>query len=327
MASVQSVRDPIQRTTGGAARATATRRPAAAAQVTVDLDALFGAAPPAEPAARRVERAPALPARAPARSRSHIAIAGLLIGVAALIALYVQLYSVNTERQNASSRPASMSPSPQAILPASPASAIEPAVAPAPAPTKATIEENPVLRSLLAADRPTPRQPKPATEAIAPVAVSRSPRTEVAPEVPHQGATDLNSPPPAAPVATPAAAAVASPAAAPPGLVTDRTATPAPSPPVAMSEPASAAARPVVLVPVSRPQPAFPQQALRDRVAGRVVARVTVGTDGTVSAVEIESSTPPRVFDRAAVAALRQWRYAPIDRPQQTTIELDFKLE
>jgi protein TonB len=94
-----------------------------------------------------------------------------------------------------------------------------------------------------------------------------------------------------------------------------------------MAEPTPTAARPIVLVPISRPQPAFPQQALRDRVTGRVIARVTVGIDGAVTAVQIESSTPPRVFDRAAVTALRQWRYAPIDQPQQTTIELDFKLE
>jgi protein TonB len=66
---------------------------------------------------------------------------------------------------------------------------------------------------------------------------------------------------------------------------------------------------------------------LREQLSGRVVARLTISTDGSVTDVQIESATPPRIFDRAATAALRQWRYAPIATPQQTTVELDFKLE
>lgn len=334
MPSVQSVRDPIQRTTGGA-RGAATRRPAEAAQLTVDLDALFGAAPvpPAEPSPRRTEQPTPLPARSPAKSRSHIAIAGLLIGVAGLIALYVQLYSLNTERESTALRPASAPSGPQAILSAPVASRGEPVAAPVSEPTKAPIEENPALRSLLAADRQAPRPPRPAAETIGATA-SAPPATALetlrsAPVPSEPVAPSSVAPPPATSTVPPTVTSPAPTEAGTPAPATAAAASiTAPVPQaVALADPTPSTAKPAALVPLSRPQPAFPQQALRDRVAGRVIARITVGTDGAVTAVQIESSTPPRVFDRAAVAALRQWRYAPIDQPQQATIELDFKLE
>jgi protein TonB len=41
--------------------------------------------------------------------------------------------------------------------------------------------------------------------------------------------------------------------------------------------------------------------------------RITVDTDGKVKAVSIVSSNPPGVFDRAALEAVRRWRYQPIE--------------
>ena len=87
----------------------------------------------------------------------------------------------------------------------------------------------------------------------------------------------------------------------------------APPPPVA---PVVAAPPPQPLVRKEykasyRVEPAFPRQAQRDGVSGRVVAHVVVSPSGTVSEVRIIQSQPPRVFDREVQRALSQWRFNP----------------
>jgi len=85
---------------------------------------------------------------------------------------------------------------------------------------------------------------------------------------------------------------------------------------------------PIALRPISRPQPQFPRQALNEGVTrGSVVARVTVATDGRVSAVTIVSSNPPKLFDRAVQNTLAEWRFEPIPRPTTAQVELAFRSE
>ena len=47
----------------------------------------------------------------------------------------------------------------------------------------------------------------------------------------------------------------------------------------------------------------------------RVRLEITVGTDGSVTAARVVDATPPRVFDREALAAVKRWKFAPIDAP------------
>lgn len=120
--------------------------------------------------------------------------------------------------------------------------------------------------------------------------------------------------------------ATAAPAAAPPAPAQNaaQVAAVAPAPP---AEPVETPA-PVVLRPLSRPQPSFPIQALREGVnKGSVVARLSIGTDGRVTDVAIVSSNPPRLFDRATQRALSEWRFEPIPRPTTAQIELAFRAE
>ncbi len=73
--------------------------------------------------------------------------------------------------------------------------------------------------------------------------------------------------------------------------------------------------------------PSYPQRALEQRVAGQVTVQYTVGRSGRTRDVRVISATPPRVFNRAVLEAIRRWRYAPpmlhgkpIDVPVRTMI-------
>ena len=59
--------------------------------------------------------------------------------------------------------------------------------------------------------------------------------------------------------------------------------------------------------------PVYPRDALQKKLSGEVRVRITVDADGKVKAASIISSNPPGVFDRAALEAIRRWRYKPIE--------------
>ncbi|MEJ0099781.1 MAG: energy transducer TonB [Pseudomonadota bacterium] len=58
--------------------------------------------------------------------------------------------------------------------------------------------------------------------------------------------------------------------------------------------------------------PEFPPDALNKLVSGWVELEFTVGTDGGVKDVAVTASEPNRIFDNAASAALRRFRFAPV---------------
>jgi len=64
---------------------------------------------------------------------------------------------------------------------------------------------------------------------------------------------------------------------------------------------------PVLLIKV---EPEYPHIAIVTRTPGRVIVAAVIARDGTVEDAEIVSSTS-RMFDEAALQAVRQWRYAP----------------
>ncbi len=89
--------------------------------------------------------------------------------------------------------------------------------------------------------------------------------------------------------------------------------TPAPAPVEAPPPPKPAhAGLPDV---VSSVQPTYPRDALRDGVSGEVTVAFTVNTDGGVGGVSIVSSNPRRVFDAAAVEAIKKWRFEAPSEP------------
>ncbi len=60
---------------------------------------------------------------------------------------------------------------------------------------------------------------------------------------------------------------------------------------------------------LKRVEPAYPEEAKARRVEGRVGLAAVVDTEGRVIEVEVRESVP--LLDKAAVAAVRQWRYTP----------------
>lgn len=111
-------------------------------------------------------------------------------------------------------------------------------------------------------------------------------------------------PPPLAASAPPAAGAAIS----PPSPAPDREApvaapTPAPSNPIA-----SVIEEPVQVVDVA---PAYPPNAKRQRIEGRVVLEFTITSDGRVEDIEVVGSEPPNIFDREAIRAAQRWRFTP----------------
>lgn len=58
--------------------------------------------------------------------------------------------------------------------------------------------------------------------------------------------------------------------------------------------------------------PDYPANALQQRVTGSVMVEFIVDTKGETRDIHVVESTPPQVFDRAAIDAIRRWRYAPM---------------
>jgi protein TonB len=58
--------------------------------------------------------------------------------------------------------------------------------------------------------------------------------------------------------------------------------------------------------------PEYPASALKQGVNGDVRLRITIDAQGRVSDAVVVQSTPPQVFDAAAIAAARKWRFKPL---------------
>lgn len=78
------------------------------------------------------------------------------------------------------------------------------------------------------------------------------------------------------------------------------------------------------LRPISMAQPRYPAAALRARQSGQVQVEFTVAPDGSVSSARVVSAEPDRVFDREAVAAVKRWRFQPVDSPVTTRRTIAF---
>lgn len=79
------------------------------------------------------------------------------------------------------------------------------------------------------------------------------------------------------------------------------------------------------LVPVSRIDPEFPREAISAGAdAGKVRAKMTIDASGEVSRVEIIEANPRRIFDRAVVKTLSQWKFSPGSDNRSMEIDVNF---
>lgn len=136
---------------------------------------------------------------------------------------------------------------------------------------------------------------------------------------------------------------------APPTPVAD-----APPKPAAVAEPVATSVQPPVTAPIDREVPQtkqvvstgpvqaasmprtkevaaqYPRQALLSAIEGWVELEFTISPEGVPTDIAVKASQPRRTFDRAAVEALRQWRFQPIVRDgapvaQPAVLRMTFK--
>ena len=142
---------------------------------------------------------------------------------------------------------------------------------------------------------PAPSVPKPPT-----------PKPPVAkPTPPAKVAVKEPTPTPvvASEQAAPATPTVA--AAAPPAAASAPAAPATPAPAAAVSAPRFSAAY------LNNPPPTYPPLARRMGDEGRVMLRVYVTPEGTAGEVRVHTSSGSSLFDEAALAAVKQWRFVP----------------
>lgn len=104
-----------------------------------------------------------------------------------------------------------------------------------------------------------------------------------------------------------------------------------PAPPPPMPPAATANADHAIPRPLDTPAPRYPQEALRRGISGTVRVRVVVAADGSVDRLELAQASGNRYLDRAALEAVRRWRFQPATRNGQpvaaeVTVPIDFNL-
>ena len=124
---------------------------------------------------------------------------------------------------------------------------------------------------------------------------------------------DAARPPPAAASAAAQGSAARTPAdtrvAAVPALSASTSATPAPLPRM-----------------LKDAAPRYPMVALNRRIEGNVQVSFTIGADGSVSGARAVSSQPAKIFDKAALTAVSQWRFEATGKSVTTTRTVNFNL-
>ena len=77
---------------------------------------------------------------------------------------------------------------------------------------------------------------------------------------------------------------------------------------------------------VTKVEPEFPREALQAGAErGAVRARLTLDAAGNVTQVDVVEAVPRRVFDRAVVRALSQWKYNEGAAGRLVEVEVAFK--
>jgi protein TonB len=109
----------------------------------------------------------------------------------------------------------------------------------------------------------------------------------------------------------------------------DKTTGTRPAPRAAAADATDAAGGVAPLAPLIQVPPEYPASAKARGVEGYVVVEFNLSPFGTVEEPRVVEARPTRIFDAAALAAIRRWRYpaALEDEPQRTVTErLEFKV-
>jgi len=150
-----------------------------------------------------------------------------------------------------------------------------------------------------------PRQPPPAPPAPQPKTIHKTPPrvSEIVAPVPH-----VTTP-------TPAPAVFVAETTAPPRLTpAAASAEPAPAAPPAPAPPAPTSVVDLSAKMLSAKPPSYPLESRRLREQGTVVLAVLLATNGRVEEISVAHSSGFERLDRAALGAVRSWRWSPLMR-------------
>jgi TonB family protein len=75
---------------------------------------------------------------------------------------------------------------------------------------------------------------------------------------------------------------------------------------------------------ITKVNPAYPPEAKKAGIQGIVVLRTTIEKDGSVSRLVVVSGKP--ILAKAALEAVQQWRYAPMEKALTTDVDVNFTL-
>jgi len=86
------------------------------------------------------------------------------------------------------------------------------------------------------------------------------------------------------------------------------------------------------VIPLVRIPPRYPMRAARRKIEGWVKIEFTITEQGTVKDPVVVASQPPNIFDRAALKAIRRWKFKPkiidgVAFEQRAVQTLKFKLK
>jgi protein TonB len=170
----------------------------------------------------------------------------------------------------------------------------------------------PVVTVSLVATAPAPSvpAPQPVTPPPEPVTTAPPPPPEPKPRPRQVKPRPVPAPPPAAREITPAPPALpqAIASAAPPAAGVSAPVEPVLEPPR------------VDAAYLKNPPPAYPRTLLRRGLEGEVLVRAQVQDDGHCSQVQLKESSGYRLFDEAALSAVRDWRFIPARKGTQTVV-------
>ncbi|HIE64303.1 MAG: energy transducer TonB [Nitrospira sp.] len=65
------------------------------------------------------------------------------------------------------------------------------------------------------------------------------------------------------------------------------------------------------VIPMVRVPPRYPRRAIRSKIEGVVTVEFTITSEGSVIDPTVVQAVPPSVFNRAALQAIRRWKFRP----------------
>jgi protein TonB len=159
-----------------------------------------------------------------------------------------------------------------------------------------------VLTEFIEPPKPKPAPPPPPPPPAKPVV---QPKVSRPPPAPMPIAIPDPVPAPQAPVGTTEPPAPLPPIAAPVAPPAPPAPAPAPPAPPAITLPSTNADY------LQNPPPAYPAVSKRLGEQGKVLLRVLIGVDGLPKSIEVKRSSGFERLDRAAMDAVRNWRFVP----------------